>query len=265
MKIYGRLTIYGEYLMHSDSYGLIEKSNLYLATNEHSGTHFHPHYDVTKDLVAKIIAEQRINIHPGVKGNLPLGYGLASSSVFSFLYLYPLYGERVYEMIRNIDKSIHGFQPSGLDVSFCYRQKSGLYKNDKWIDVSLAKLAYSLVIFPKENKMVLSDVRRKILDKRHRLSKLADDISYSVIRNNHIPYEFLQIYSNELVNCGIYSAQVVKFIENLSSKNIVAKGIGGLYDKAVLIVWPYHISVLDKSELVKEIWKWNPLNFIEIA
>lgn len=34
MRIYGRISIYGEYLMHGDESGLIMPSNLYLETTD---------------------------------------------------------------------------------------------------------------------------------------------------------------------------------------------------------------------------------------
>ncbi len=265
MKIFGRLTIYGEYLMHSTAYGLIEKSNLYLATGEHDEVQNHPQYDVAKDIVARYIEAQKIKVYPGVKGNLPIGYGLASSSVLSFLYLYPLYGNQIFQMINNIDKSIHGFEPSGLDAGFCCRQENGLYKDGEWIDVSLTRHNYSLVLFSKEKKMTLSEVQKRVMANSNNLKKIADVMTNLIIKNNHIPYDYLQYYANELSDCDVYSNQVKEYVGYMSSKNIVAKGVGGLYDKAVIVIWPDNISKSVKLELIKETLNQKPLDFIEMA
>ncbi len=263
MKIYGRLTIYGEYLMHGETYGLIEKSNLCLATQEHNEVQPHPQYNIDRDVVARLIEGLGIKIIPGVKGNLPLGYGFASSSIFSFLYLYPLYGERAYEMINNMDKSIHGFQPSGLDASFCYRQKKGLYRNGEWQDVTLARKSYSLLTFPKEGKVPLSEVSKRIARNRHNLKLIANSMTNSIVLDKCLPYEYLYKYSVELVNCNVYSGHVAEFVNFFLSQNIVAKGIGGLYDKAVLLIWPDDISALCRENFLSQCLKWQPLTIFE--
>lgn len=247
--LHGRLTVYGEYLMHDTGQGLIVPSRLVLATPDEVRVPWHADYDPLKDGVASILRAWGFSVHARIRGDMPLGCGLASSSMLAALHAGTQLLARTRDIMNTVDAIIHGFEPSGLDASFCLRQRAGLFLSGRWTDISVSLMRCSLVLPTKEGAMNLAEVREHVLRRRQRLAGLAWEMSVEVLKTGRLPYEQMMAYCRTLAKCGVYSEQAQACIEHLSANEIAAKGIGGLYDKAVLIIWPPGVA----SEAVPEV------------
>lgn len=174
-----------------------------------------------------------------LKGNLPLGYGLAGSTVLTFLHLSHLKDIISRDTIINdIDKEIHGFMPSGLDFESCIHQEWGLFCNKLgWQSISPSIVNYFLIIFPKERKNNLSKIQERILSARKKLCPIQKELNIIVKSHNIINLDLLMEYSQILSSIGVYSEKANEFINDIMKQGYIAKGIGGLYDKAVIVMY----------------------------
>jgi|GEM_PF-5813607 len=231
MRLNGRITIYGEYLMHQDELGLIESSRLYLTNETDNDDEVHFSYNPEFDKTLAFLNELKIQITNAIKGNLPLGYGFSSSTILSFLHL----GDTDnIEFVNNIDHKIHGFKPSGLDATYCFRNKGGLYGMGKWLDCKYPEQNWDCILLPKEKNMNLADVQKGIQKRKNNFLKLITQMNKSINRNE-FPLNSLFDYSVELQSSNVYSENASRVIDYILNKGIVAKCIGGLYDKAIIL------------------------------
>lgn len=239
MRIFGRITIYGEYLMHTITHGLITKSTLYLANEQEKSFPIHQSYDIRKDKVADFLRKKSYTYDRIIRGNLPLGYGFSSSTILLYLNLSKKIDESTLrKLIMQADHEIHGFPPSGLDIEFCFQQSTGLFGKNEWIDTQINNFYHSIIIFPKCCNKTLPEIQFNILNNNLKpLSKLAEDLNSHIINHNKLNYQSLLEYSKILLNSNVYNGLVESFISTMLQNRIIAKGIGGLYDKAVLIIW----------------------------
>ncbi|MDR1202065.1 MAG: hypothetical protein LBL58_10630 [Tannerellaceae bacterium] len=237
MRIYGRITIYGEYLMHSNECGLIMPSNLYLETTEKKD--YKSGYNKKLDRVLVLLKEKGIIPKHTLRGNLPLGYGLAGSTVLGFLHLSHFFNNTSKRNIINeIDTKIHGFTPSGLDFESCIHQQWGLFCSKfGWESQQTPSIDYSLIIFPKEQKMKLSKIQERVLSAKNLLAPIQKELNRIVKTHNVINLDLLMEYSQILSSIGVYSEVVNNFIYQSLENGFITKSIGGLYDKAVIIIF----------------------------
>ena len=237
MKIHGRIIIYGEYLMRENEQGLIIPSNLYLETTDKKD--YKSIYNKELDKVLEILKNKGIISPHTIIGNLPLGYGFAGSTVLSLLHLSHLENTTTKKAIINeIDAEMHGFMPSGIDFESCFRQQWGLFCNKfGWQSLKPFSINYSLIIFPKEGKMPLNIIQKRMLSAKNLLVPIQKELNKIVIRDNIINLELLMRYSQVLSSIGIYSEVANNFINNLLQNGFIAKCTGGLYDKAVIVIY----------------------------
>lgn len=236
MRIFGRITVYGEYLMHGYNQGLIFPSNLWLDTVQTGETI--SHYSLEKDGVYMFLKKMGIRPNYTIYGNLPLGYGMAGSTALSLLHLSKIDDiELKKKIVNQIDKMIHGFIPSGLDFESCIRQEWGLYCNAYgWQSIRPLAIGYSLIKFPKENKLSLDEIQKRILSVKDYLEPIQNRLNNTIKMSGMIDYNSLMKYSKILLETEVYSKNVDLFISTLLKQGIIAKGIGGLYDKIILVV-----------------------------
>jgi len=238
MKIYGRITVYGEFLMHNDLQGLIMPSNLYLeTTSEKNPTSY---YNKQLDSILPLIRKRGITPPNTLKGNLPLGYGLAGSTLLGCLHLSHIRNSKWKKsFINEIDRKIHGFIPSGLDYESCKHQEWGLFCNVLgWKSIlSPIEIDYTIIIFPKEGKLALSTVQKRVLSMKTTFNEIQQNLNDKINKYNNLDLELLTNYSKVLLSLGIYSEVANKFISTVMDKGYIAKTIGGLYDKAVIVVY----------------------------
>ena len=261
MRLFGRITVYGEYLMHDQTSGLVTASNLYMATSEDPEAPVHVEYDFRKDEVAAHLQRHGRPFHKVLRGNLPLGYGFASSTIISFLNLQRRLPSRQLERaVLGIDMAIHGFRPSGADFEFCLKQKTGLYGPNGWTDVGVRRPHHSVVLWPQRGEMVLPEVRCAVLERGQELTQLAQALNAGVLNCDKLDYPLLLEYARVLRECHVYAPDVDEFVAEMLGRGIVAKATGGLYDKAVLLVWQ------DKPGPTEAIWdqirSYRPSSFL---
>jgi mevalonate kinase len=262
--LHGRATVYGEYLMHGDTQGLVMSLPLCLASLEHSDCPLHKTYDRRLDTVAEFLESRGFATDIGIRGNLPFAFGFGSSTILAFLHLggrLPL--KETVALVRDCDRAIHGFPPSGVDTASCLHQSTGLYSARGWQDVGVSKLDYSLLLFPKTHGLLLSQVRERIHDARASLTRIAEGLTEHIIRCGELKQTLFLQYARILLDLGIYSPVVHGLISELLHYNVAAKGTGGLYDKAVLVVWPRNGVHVGEARRVME--SFRPYTLIEVT
>lgn len=236
MKRFGRLTIYGEYLMHNITCGFIAKSCQYLATSEHFKSPIHNQYDPEKDEVNKYLSHKGYQTQKKFRGDLPLGYGLGGSSILTGLHLNGQENHRTIEkIIYEVDHAIHGFVPSGVDTYSYFKQCDGFYGMGKWHNTSLRICDYLLVTFPKSHELPLEEIRQRVLAEALVLSKLSNLLTANIKKSAKLDYALFFEYCNVLSSLDVYSEEVQHFIVEMLNYGIPTKGIGGLYQKAVML------------------------------
>ena len=239
MKMRGHISVFGEYLMHEKHTGLVIPSSMVLGTFEEKDLPVHESYDPNRDLIRKCLQRRGFKTESMIRGDLPLGYGLASSTVLAFLHMGP--NAAVLEslpVVNSCDEMVHGFPPSGMDSWACLYQVPGLYSAEGWRDVDLSPIPYTLLLFPPAPLVHLEKIRALVKSQSTRLGSLSDAMSGEVAESGMLNLNKLLEYSGVLLKLGVYSPQVEAFVAAMLKKGIVAKGIGGLYNKAVLVLWP---------------------------
>jgi hypothetical protein len=236
VRLAGRITVYGEHLMDGDAFGLIAPSALYLADDKDNDAPTHTNYDPSRDSVRAMLQRDGFPTCKNIRGNLPFGYGFASSSALALIHLRDLIPSASIDIVDRLDASIHGFRPSGVDSQFHVRQRGGLYRNGEWIEVPDLELRWSCALLRKERRWTLPEARERIRQRRIGLSRLADKLSTHLLDRGFLSCELLLEYAVELFRTGAYSGQARQVINLALSQDIVAKGIGGVYDKAILFL-----------------------------
>lgn len=249
MRIYGRITIYGEYLMHGETPGLIMPSDLFLDTVSSGG--IISHYSKEKDDVLLLIIKMGITPDHTLYGNLPLGYGMAGSTTLSLLHLNGIEDKELKQkFVNEIDNTIHGFTPSGLDFESCIHQEWGLFCNASgWQSICPIPIAYSLFKFPKENSLALSEVQKRVLSVKDKLEPFQNGLNSAIKERGALDLKMLMNYSSILLEAEVYSRISSQFISTLLKRGIIAKGVGGLYDKVIMVV--HSEDDVNLGELIK--------------
>jgi len=256
MQVFSRVTVYGEYLMHEDCKGLIIKSPLYLSTQKlnNSTINYKPNLDLVTKSIAKYYHKD-IELNE-IYGTTPFGYGFASSTMITYLRLSEvLPKERLTKIANQIDEEVHGFEPSGLDIHSCLASGSGFFsRKNGWENIDITIKNYMLITFLKEKKNNLAKIQQKIEDRKERLIQVANKLTDEILLEGILNYNLLYEYSTELLVTDVYSEIVSKFVEKMLSMNLSSKGIGGLYDKAIIVFYRTEDDVL---KIEKEAKKMN--------
>lgn len=251
MKRRGSFLVYGEYLMHQGTSGLISCAEPFLATQEHTSSPLHDTYDQKQDSVAAFVRNAGHTPQGQFRGNLPLGHGLGGSTILAFLHLWgQVANEELHQLILASDEISHGFPSSGVDYNACFRQNSGLYASGIWQDVRVLGQKYVLAFLERERERTLSTVRKDILANDWELRRLAEQLSIHVRTRQVLVQHLLFRYCEVLCRLGVYARNAQKLAENMLSQGIPAKCVGGLYDKAVLIIPPSELGIDQILEIV---------------
>jgi hypothetical protein len=238
MKLHGRITVYGEFLMHGQVAGLTMPSRLFLASPPFDDTPLHFQYSTADDKVADFMRQLGIQPQSEIRGDLPLGQGLASSTVLALLHAGP--GRTnldIRKLVTQSDHALHGFEPSGVDFEAVTRQRAGLFSSHGWNSVNLTHIPHSLVFLPPERRLSLPEVRSKL--ERHAviLGDLARALTDGVTRRQRLDYDKFLRYCEALLQAEVYATPAATLIRNLLERGFAAKAIGGLYDKAIFVAW----------------------------
>ncbi len=238
MILRGRITVYGEYLMKTRTRGLIIPSDLYLATSDHVDKPIHEDYDHSMDSVAGLLKRRNFVTECQIRGDLPFGFGLASSTTLAFLHTSrTLSIAHAITVVRDCDHEIHGFEPSGVDAAAISSQAPGFFSTSGWEGIQLCPIRCTLAFLPAERARALAEVEGCIMGSAATLSRIADALTNNVLATGVLDYGLLLDYSRALLSTPVYSKVAKSFIAEMLARGIVAKAIGGLYDKAILVVW----------------------------
>lgn len=238
MVLHGRITVYGEYLMHGTCEGLVVPSSHVLASEDETRVPLHPDYAPRHDSVALLLAQHGIRCKNTFRGTLPLGYGLGSSSILCRLHIGTQLVHEIPRLIDAIDAVVHGFAPSGLDSGWVQRQRPGLYMDGCWRDIPKPSLQLSLMFLEKECGCSLAETRARVLQVADDLAPLAEQMSHGLLTSGAIRYDYLLRYSEVLAAAGVYATGAQHLVTHMLSYGIATKGVGGLYDKALLVIRP---------------------------
>lgn len=238
MKLHGRITVFGEYLVKNKySYSLCLKSHNYLSNDINESKYIHKDYCISKDLSLNELNKLGYAVDKTkntIYGNLPLGYGLSSSTVLTILHLNSIFKKG---LIQKIDKVICGFSPSNLDYTSIIKQETGVMSPKGWISFNKLRICYSLILVPKEKLYSLKNIFPKLQEKLNLQISLTTNIFQYLIDNTKINYEMLYDYCKVLNSCNIYSKNSKYIVEDLLFAGVCAKCVGGLYDKALLVIY----------------------------
>jgi len=234
MKLHGRITFFGEHLLkNNQSYCLCIKSKLFLSNEQQYDKIGNSNYSKDKDGTIPSLISMGISNFSNIYGNLPLGYGLSSSTILSILHLK---SNSRKDLIRIVDKEMNGFSPSELDYISIVKQENGVYGFGEWYSLIHFQPIYSLIIVPKERQRTLAEVKSKLYESQEPQIKLTKNLSQLLISTGDLDFDLLYEYCQLLMSYKIYSSNAMEIIEDLISQGISCKCIGGLYDKAILVV-----------------------------
>ena len=259
MRYYGRITIYGEYLLHKNlAQCFVLKSKMFLESNVLENIDYSNKYDIKKDGVLKHLKENNFNYSNNILGNLILGYGFASSTILCFLHLK---NNSSKNLIKSIDKQINHFTPSDLDFTSIIKQQNGLFSNTSWTNINLSNFYYNVIIIPKERKRSLSEIQQKIKVTEFLQADISNKLTKELIQTDRFNYQLFLEYCKILLDCKVYSLLAMEITSYLLSLNIATKCIGGLYDKAILIVY----KSTKQKELTENLLlkKWTEIQIAE--
>lgn len=248
MKLYGRITVFGEYLLKENlSYCYCIKSKLFLSNSSADSGFVHPSYDQDKDGTVPFLKNAGVLHFGNIYGNLPIGYGLSSSTILSLLHLN---SSQRQDLIKSIDKAMCGFSPSELDYISITMQENGVLGFGKWYPIIDFQPSYSLLIVPKERKRILTEINTDLKKSQKRQIELTKELFKILSSTGKLDFNLLFEYCKLLLSCDVYSKSARNIANDLIKKGIICKSIGGLYDKAILII---HTEESAKAECEKYI------------
>lgn len=218
--------------MHERTWGYVAPVPMALT----DGGAAHPSHHPDSDDVAAILSRMGLDVLSRVGGDLPLGQGFASSTALALLHL----GDQVPDSIRAdivkmIDWMHHGFMPSGLDYASVASQSPGLYLAGDWEPAPELELNIAFVEVPPGPRRPGSLTRAAVDGHSDRLAPLADLMTGTIRNHRHVSVDVLTDYAESLFDADVYNTEQRTLIEAALAGGIVAKGIGGLYNKAVLL------------------------------
>ena len=142
MRVPGRITIFGEAFG-----GLTERATASVPTQQAlvsgpDAAHLRGRetYDANLDDIGGMlvrlghIPEARL----GIKGDLPMESGLASSTALTLIHLGRREGEDVVNAISQVDHEANGFHPSGADSAAVRAEEPGVFGLGEWTPLSIA-------------------------------------------------------------------------------------------------------------------------------
>lgn len=195
-------------------------------------------YDSTRDSVASFLERAGLTVRGEICGSLPLGYGFAGSTVLALLHLNVVdlaEAKRHMSIIMSADSSVHGFEPSGLDFWAVTGRSPIFFGRGQHRVAPAMPFSVRYVTFPKERLLTLAEVRLRVEANAGLLAEIATAITAGIERESESVYELLLAYSSSLATVGIYSRSQRAFALDSIARGVVTKGIGGLYDKAMLV------------------------------
>jgi hypothetical protein len=226
--------------MKSGTRGLVVPSRHYLATDDHADRPVHPRYDHAVDGVAQFLESRGLATRKTFRGDLPFSFGLAGSTLLAFLHIAgTLSPSESLAVVHDCDRAMHRFEPSGVDAAAISRQTAGLYSSAQgWEDVRFAVPRHTLLFPRAEGRRSLPEIEERMGEAGAALARNAGMLTEHVVLTGELHHEWMLDYCRRLAEAGVYSAESAAVIAALLARGVAAKCIGGLYDKAILVLWP---------------------------
>ena len=79
---------------------------------------------------------------------------------------------------------------------------------------------------------------------------LTKEMTRALLETGRLDYDVLLEYCKTLRNCNVYSNQATDIVTQLIGTGIACKCVGGLYDKAILVLHPTVCSKTDCEEFI---------------
>jgi hypothetical protein len=241
VRVPGRITIFGEAygaLRPRATFSVPTAQAIYCgaAASRWSGA---ARYDRTKDEVGQILLASGYleRMRTDIAGDLPLQYGLASSTAVAIAHLSDRPCEVWPEAVAIVDKQVHGFEPSGADFAAVSRAESGCYGLGRWTSIPFRIPPGSHLLLPEqEGKYTKQEAALRMRADGETLGPLIDSMGGALAAGKGLLTEQLFDYAERLLRIGVYSECQRSIIEPLLARDIVAKGVGSMYDRAILVL-----------------------------
>jgi hypothetical protein len=172
-----------------------------------------------------------------IVGDLPLQYGLASSTALALAHLSDMSRQSWPLAVADSDRRMHGFTPSGADFAAVFAAQSGCFGIGEWTPIDFRLPAGShLLLPPQEGKTAKLETALQMRADVEVLAPIIETVTKSLVAGRGLPIEPLFAYAQRLLQIGVYSPQQRSVIEHLLSNGVVAKGVGSMYDRAILVM-----------------------------
>jgi mevalonate kinase len=241
MKLHGRITLFGE------AFGsLIDEATFSVPTRQALKTLsqtdeiVHPGVDSSESIGRRLceLGFMTKDQLTRIDGDLPIGYGLASSTVLTLLQMRSAgYSDEVtYDAAQAVDGFTVGSPPTGADHAAILNQTSGTFGRGVWTPITFRLPdGPHLLIPPRAGKSTKVAAKRAMQDQRDQLIPLVRSLLAGIRDDGEIDLQTLLRYSRILLETDVYSQTQHALIASLLAHGIVAKGSGGMYDCAVLV------------------------------
>lgn len=184
-----------------------------------------------------------------VRGTLPLGHGFASSTALTILHLGGQHRECAEAIANRMDQGIHGFTPSGVDYWSITAGHSGYFGPAGWRSIANSyRLNASALLVPENSYPDLAETCNKINGAADGLIPIARYLCATLRARHVLDYRALFDYAIYLRQIGAYLPRAEAIIDHVLSRGLVAKGVGGLTNKAVVIIWPPEMRLFEQEK-----------------
>jgi hypothetical protein len=247
--------------MHAMTEGYIVPAAHALGTADEQLLPAHPQYRQILDQVRAHLAGEGLPTCNGVRGTLPLGHGFAGSTALALLHLgADAAGSAgttlasAEAIVSRIDGQIHGFAPSGVDYHSVAAGEAGYFGPDGWRPTrSPPRLSASALLMRDDSDWPLSETRHKVVAAADKLVPIARHLCSALRTRAFLDYQALFDYAVQLRRINIYLPHAATIVDHALRYGLVAKGVGGLTNKAVIIVWRPGMPVPMRGRILREL------------
>lgn len=236
--------------MHRETAGCVVMTRTFLADGGEASIAVHPTYRPDADLVAQRLKEMNLAVTRPVRGALPLGVGFASSTALTLLHLSGTRVRRLREVSEIIDWQVHRLEPSGVDFEAISRQRAGLFGTGQWRDVTPEPLDISAVLPADRSSLSLREAGGRVTAHAQRLVPIARRLAAGIERDGALDYPALVEYCQVLAAAGVYTPAAASAVEYALGQGAAAKAVGGLVNKAVIVVWPAGTAAATRRDVL---------------
>lgn len=246
MRLRGRISVFGEAfgsLLECATFSVPTRQEL-CSDNDALAWDGLNRYDPQLDGVGRQLADLGLVQRPlrTIAGDLPIQFGLASSTVLGFLHLGDLNSEEAFRAIAASDGQANGFVPSGADHAAVSAQEPGVFGLGTWTPCEYQLPGGSHLLLPDPeghtSKLAAALAMRGRSDT---LSPLIRRLAGNLLAGDPLDEDAMHEYCRILLALGVYSRKQQQVIADLLGRGIIAKGVGAMCDRAILVMAPESI------------------------